>query len=255
MRQHGADRGRAVRRVHGRLLAGIGIGAICSTLGLSGCDIMRLVKDTSEGIKGTNQQLASANVTMKESVGILSKTGETLRAVQPSLDRVADLDPAMRKLGDMKASMDRLADMKTQFEQMQHAMEKMTAMQGTLERMGALAPRLQAVADLKQPMSQVAGLQPTLQAVADLKQPMTDLNQLGGSMERVAQLHAPLTKTGELVGPITMVAEQLGGAQSAQRSYTLYVFGAAMLWMLATALGVLLGVVIGNKLTKRARSA
>lgn len=254
MRQHGRDRGRAVRRIHGLPLGGVGIASVLWTLGLGGCDIMRLVKDTSEGIKGTNQQLAAANQTMRDSVTVLSKTGETLRTVQPSLDRVADLDPAMRKLGDMKASMDRLADMKTQFEQMQHAMEKMTAMQGTLERMGALAPRLQAVADLRQPMTQVAGLQPTLQAVADLNKPMTELNRLGGSMERVAQLHGPLTKTGELVGPITTVAEQLGGAQSAQRSYTLYVFGAAMLWMLATALGVLLGVVIGNRLTRRARS-
>lgn len=240
-----------LREVRG-VLAGL---LLLPLLWASGCDILRLVKDTSEGIKGTNSQLAAANDRLVESAGLLRDAGQSLRTVQPSLDRVAELDASMRKLAEMKGSMDRLADMRSQFESMQQAMDRMTAMQGTLDRMGALAPKLQAVADLREPMNQVAGLQPTLQAVADLKQPMSDLKKLGEPMDRVAQLHDPLTKTGELVGPMQQVAGQLGGASGLPGSVYWYAAGGGLAWMLTTALGVLLGVVVGNRLTRRAQRA
>ena len=215
----------------------------------AGCDIIRLVRDTSTGLKDTNSSLHEATGAMRTTGEQILSVGNTMRELRPSLDRVSELDASMRRLAEMKASMDRLADMRTQFDALQKTMAEVSTLRGPMGQLGALGPRLQAVADLREPMQHVASLEPTLQAVADLRDPMNKLRELSGPMERVATLHDPLQKTGELVGPMTTLAAQVGPVEKAQKGEWLwYVVGSALGWIAITAIGVFLGVYLANRL-------
>ncbi len=107
----------------------------------AGCDIIRLVRDTSAGLKDTNSSLHEATGAMKLTGEQILSVGGTMRELRPSLDRVAELDASMRKLAEMKASMDRLADMGAQFDALQKTMAEVSTLRGPMSQLGALGPR------------------------------------------------------------------------------------------------------------------
>ena len=53
---------------------------------LGGCDLMRMVRDTSQGIKDTNVQLREASGLIRQSGQFISQASESMSKMQPSLD-------------------------------------------------------------------------------------------------------------------------------------------------------------------------
>lgn len=215
----------------------------------SGCvflDLRDELSRTQKGLERTNQQLQAAGAQISEATNTLAKgavpamnsTASAIRDTKLSLDGAAGLAEPMR-------------EMRTEMQAMR---ADLVALKGQLAETAAMVPALRQVGALREPMNQVAGLRETMDHVAELREPMTNLQGLKQPMQSVAELREPMTATAQLVEPMRTLAGQSRNLESTgqQVGRTLLFYGAILLllWTLATAVGVWLGVRFARPLAK-----
>ena len=208
--------------------------------GAPGCVFFELrdaLLKTRDGIERTNSQLGAAatqignasRVLSDQAVPAMNSTAGVIRDAKEGMSAAANLAEPMR-------------EMKGEMEAMRSDLQ---ALKGQLAEAGQLIPALQKAAELREPMMRVAELRDSMNNVAALQQPMTDLTTLRDPMRSVAELREPLSATGQLVEPMRTLAKEsqsIDQTGNLGRSVILYAAIGLVLWMLATAFGVYLGV-------------
>lgn len=212
-----------------------------TSLFLPGCVFLELRDElikTQQGLARTNTELQSTSAQIgaathtlgDQAVPAINNTAGVIREAKSGLEGAANLVEPMR---EMRA-------------EMQAMRGDLIALKKQLAEAIALVPALRQVGELREPMERVAALREPMNSVALLRDPMGNLPVLREPMERVAELRAPLLATGQLVEPMKELAAQSKSVeQSSERlgqRVLFYGLLGLVLWMLATALGVFLGM-------------
>jgi hypothetical protein len=189
------------------------------------------LEHTNRQLQATASQISDATRTLGEqAVPAMNSTASAIRDAKEGMAAAASLAEPMREMRS----------------EMQAMRGDLSALKSQLAEASALVPALQKVGELREPMQRVAALRDSMNNVAALNQPMTDLQGLRVPMQNVAELREPLLATGQLVDPMRALAKESQGMSQTSgglgRTVALYAGLALVLWTLATAFGVWLGL-------------